>query len=226
MYVFVLFLSERDIIAALVETARRGAAVTVILDQNRVSFGKPKSGFPNQFVAAELARKSHIMIRWANTQEEEFHSKFILVQKRHHCIFHVGSANLTRRSLSNTNLEANVRVEAPTEARVCQDALQYACRLAREPFSIPAGRGNPSPPEVLVVPLHGSLGHCNFLGALQRGGLGLLWTDEPNDSDSDLHSANWYWHDQRLLAIPDDRLEVLATAWLCAGSESRRFSPL
>jgi hypothetical protein len=144
LYIFVLFLSDRDIIAALIEAARRGAEVDLILDQNRISFGNPKSGFPSQIVAAELTTRSHMVVRWANTHEEEFHSKYILIQKRDRCIIHAGSANLTRRSLSNTNLEANVRVEAPTEAQVCQHALQYARRLARLPYSIPADGGNGS----------------------------------------------------------------------------------
>lgn len=144
LFVFVLFLSDRDVIEALIRASRRGVAVGLVLDENRVSFGSKKSGFPNQIVAAELARKADLTIRWANTEQEEFHSKLIILSRPDTCILHAGSANLTRRSLSGTNLEANVRIAAPSAAAVSRDTLHYARRMLREPHSRPFDGGAPS----------------------------------------------------------------------------------
>lgn len=138
LYVYMLFLSDRDVIRAIKRAARRGVRTTVVLDRNRVSFGQPKNGFPNQFVAAELARAPGVEVRWANTRGEEFHTKLLIRQSGQQCIIHTGSANFTRRSLSNTNLEANVRVAAPTEAPACRAALAYARWMAEAPRSLPA----------------------------------------------------------------------------------------
>ena len=49
----------------------------------------------------------------------------------------IGSANYTRRGLSNTVLEADVLVEAPSHSRVCLDALEYAHWMIDKPRSLP-----------------------------------------------------------------------------------------
>jgi cardiolipin synthase len=136
--IIMLFLSERDVIEALVRASRRGVKITVMLDQNKVSFGEEKRGYPNQFVVPELARRTDIELRWGNTDNEEFHTKFMLIRAGERCIVHTGSANFTRRSLSGTNPEANVRVEAPLTATVSQELLRYARWMAQEPRTIPA----------------------------------------------------------------------------------------
>src|SRR4029079_12553799 len=41
------YLSERDIIGALLAAAKRGVAVRVILDPNKDAFGREKDGIPN-----------------------------------------------------------------------------------------------------------------------------------------------------------------------------------
>lgn len=136
--VFMLFLAEREVVEALVAAAQRGVRVRVTLDANRISFGSRKGGFPNQFVAAELQRRADIEIRWGNLQLEEFHSKLMVVKKADRCILHVGSANFTRRGLSSTVLEANVRVEAPREARVCRQVLEYVEWVNQAPRTLAA----------------------------------------------------------------------------------------
>ena len=135
LYVFNFFLSERDAIEALVQADRRGVDVTLVLDPNKISFGEKKHGLPNQVVAAEFARRSDIEVRWANAHDEEFHTKFMLIEKPLRCVVHVGSANLDRLSLSNTNLENNVRLDLPPEAPVSRQARDYARRVSREPVS-------------------------------------------------------------------------------------------
>lgn len=136
VFVFMFFLAEREVVEALREAARRGVRVTLVLDPNRISFGSRKGGFPNQFVAAELAGEPNLEIRWGNTHLEELHSKFMFVLTPERGIVNLGSANFTRRGLSNTVLEANVRVEAPVDAPFVQEVLGYARWLTQEPRSL------------------------------------------------------------------------------------------
>jgi hypothetical protein len=84
-----------------------------------------------------MARHTHFEIRWANTRSEEFHNCFTLLHKPDRCIIIAGSANYTRRGLSNTVLEANVRIEADCRTQVCLDALEYVHWLIEEPRSLP-----------------------------------------------------------------------------------------
>jgi phosphatidylserine/phosphatidylglycerophosphate/cardiolipin synthase-like enzyme len=141
LYLFAQFLSNREVIEALVRASQRGVRGTLVLDQNKVNFGQPKNGFPNQLTAPELARRTDLEVRWANTRNEEFHNQFLLLQRPASCVIHVGAAKYTRRSLGNMMLESNVRVEAPRDAGVCRQALDYARWLAMEPRSLPFEKG-------------------------------------------------------------------------------------
>lgn len=136
--VLMLFLAERELIEALVAAARRGVKVRLFLDANRISFGSRKGGFPNQFFAAEMQRRADIEIRWGNLRLEEFHSKMLFILKRDRCVFHIGSANFTRRGLSSTVLEANVRIEAPREAPVAAHIRGYLDWLGEAPRTVAA----------------------------------------------------------------------------------------
>ncbi len=137
LFLFTQYLAERDLIEALVRASERGVRGTLVLDQNRVSFGNPKNGFPNQLTVPELARRTEFELRWANTHQEEAHNVFTLLHRPDRCIFIAGSANYTRRGLSNTVLEADVRIEAPSHTQVCLDAVEYAQWLIDEPRSLP-----------------------------------------------------------------------------------------
>lgn len=136
IFLFAQFLSERRVVDALVRASRRGVPGVLVLDQNKVDFGNPKLGFPNQLTGPELARRTGFEIRWANSVREEYHNQFLLLQKPRRCVLHVGSANYNRRSLSNTVLEANVRIDAPLESQVSQEVLAYAEWMASEPRSL------------------------------------------------------------------------------------------
>lgn len=109
------YLSDRKIVSSIKDALGRGASVRMILDANKDAFGREKIGIPNRTVAAELveyAETTDIMIRWADTHGEQFHTKAISItngKKKKH-IFMTGSANWTRRNLRNYNLEANVVV--------------------------------------------------------------------------------------------------------------------
>ena len=109
------YLSERNVIDALIAAARRGVAVRVILDPNKDAFGRSKDGIPNRSVATELAGASDgaIKVRWFRTHGEQFHTKYVSMRTQDEFWFTLGSANLTRRNLENYNLEANVGVSVP-----------------------------------------------------------------------------------------------------------------
>jgi phosphatidylserine/phosphatidylglycerophosphate/cardiolipin synthase-like enzyme len=114
------YLSERDVIRALLAAAKRGVAVRVILDPNKDAFGREKNGIPNRSVASELAAASDgaIDIRWYRTHGEQFHAKLVAVRTAKEFWFTLGSANLTRRNLGDFNLEANVAVSVPLNAGI------------------------------------------------------------------------------------------------------------
>ncbi|MEO8016837.1 MAG: phospholipase D-like domain-containing protein [Pseudomonadota bacterium] len=114
------YLSERNVIRALLAAARRGVTVRVILDPNKDAFGRTKNGIPNRSVATELAAASDgaIKIRWFRTHGEQFHSKLVAMRTATEFWFTLGSANLTRRNLENFNLEANVAASVPLNAEV------------------------------------------------------------------------------------------------------------
>ena len=114
------YLSDRDVIDALIAAARRGVAVRVILDPNKDAFGRTKNGIPNRSVATELAAASDgaIKVRWFRTHGEQFHSKLVAMRQADELWFTLGSANLTRRNLDNFNLEANVAVSVPPNSEL------------------------------------------------------------------------------------------------------------
>lgn len=112
--VAIFYLSDRKVIRALKEAARRGAALRLLMDANRDAFGRKKIGIPNRPVAAELmdlAEEHEVTVRWAVTHGEQFHPKVLRIQGADTDLLFLGSANWTRRNLANLNLEANVLFE-------------------------------------------------------------------------------------------------------------------
>jgi phosphatidylserine/phosphatidylglycerophosphate/cardiolipin synthase-like enzyme len=114
------YLSDRDVIQALLAAAKRGVAVRVLLDPNKDAFGRTKNGIPNRSVATELAAASDgaIQVRWFRTHGEQFHSKLVAMRTATEFWFTLGSANLTRRKLEDFNLEANVAASVPLNADI------------------------------------------------------------------------------------------------------------
>lgn len=113
--VAMFYLSERNIVQALIAAARRGVGVRVILDPNKDAFGRTKNGIPNRSVATELGAASDgaIKVRWFRTHGEQFHSKLVAIRTVNEFWFTLGSANLTRRNLGDFNLEANLAASVP-----------------------------------------------------------------------------------------------------------------
>ena len=125
------YLSDRDVVEALLNAAARGVRVQIILDPNRDAFGRQKDGVPNRPVANELVRRSgeRIAVRWYRTHGEQFHTKLALVTQGDLLIASVGSANLTRRNMENYNLEANVAIETPLASPLALEMTGYFDRL-------------------------------------------------------------------------------------------------
>jgi phosphatidylserine/phosphatidylglycerophosphate/cardiolipin synthase-like enzyme len=114
------YLSDREVIQALLAAAKRGVAVRVLLDPNKDAFGRTKNGIPNRSVATELAAASDgaIKVRWVRTHGEQFHSKLVAMRSATEFWFTLGSANLTRRNLDDFNLEANIAASVPLNAEI------------------------------------------------------------------------------------------------------------
>jgi HKD family nuclease len=121
------YVADRGVVESLLAAAQRGVNVRLILDPNRDAFGRAKTGIPNQPVASELVAASDgaIHVRWYRTHGEQFHTKMVMVYGPERFWLTLGSSNLTRRNLGDYNLEANVAVELPRNARIAQQVVDY-----------------------------------------------------------------------------------------------------
>ena len=120
------YLAERGVAESLLAAARRGVSVRLILDPNEDA-SRAGSGIPNQPLASELVSRSGgaIRVRWYRTHGERFHGALALVYDRERLWLTLGSADLTRRSLDDYNLEANLALEVRRGAPLAQQALDY-----------------------------------------------------------------------------------------------------
>lgn len=119
------YLSERQVVEALIAAHRRGVRLRIVLDPNKDAFGRQKNGIPNRQVAWDL-HAAGVPLRWYDTHGEQCHTKLLLTRYRDgHGVLSTGSANYTRRNLDNLNLETNVVVRGPSAAAVFQEAQRY-----------------------------------------------------------------------------------------------------
>ncbi len=125
------YLSERKVVEGLLAADARGASVRLILDLNRDAFGHDKNGIPNRPVARELVTKSdgRIQVKWYDTRGEQFHTKLVRVARADSVMILGGSANLTRRNISDYNLEADLRFAVPKDAPLAQAVGGYLEKL-------------------------------------------------------------------------------------------------
>ncbi|MFW6283189.1 MAG: phospholipase D-like domain-containing protein, partial [Minisyncoccales bacterium] len=135
IYIAMLFISDRHILKALKTAIRREVKIIAILDNNEISFDQKRSRLPNAYLMPELQRLG-VEIRWYKSEDDEFHSKMLYFQKKDHAILHIGSANLTRRSLIGTNLENNVRIKAQSDTKLIKDVENYFKRLCSNKLSV------------------------------------------------------------------------------------------
>ncbi len=122
--VAMLYLADSGVTEALLAAARRGVSVRLILDPNQ---NATTSGMPNQPVASELVARGGgaIHVRWYRTHGERFHDAVVMIYGPQRLWLTLGSANLTRRALSDYNLEANVAIEVARGAPLAQQTLGY-----------------------------------------------------------------------------------------------------
>ena len=120
-------LADRGLIEALLAAARRGVQVRLILDPSEDATSFAPAGLPNQPVASELVARSAglIRVRWYRTHGERFHSALAMVYGPQRLWLTVGSANFTRRSLGDYDLEANLAVEMTRDAPLAQQLFTY-----------------------------------------------------------------------------------------------------
>lgn len=120
-------LAERSILEALLAAARRGVRVRLILDPQEDARSTTATGLPNQPVASALVARSggSIQVRWYRTHGEHFHGALALIYGPQRAWLALGSANFTRRSLGDYDLEADVAVSMARGAPLAQQALGY-----------------------------------------------------------------------------------------------------
>jgi len=120
------YLSDRDIITALLEAEERGVTVQMILDINQDAFGNEKIGIPNRPVADELTQNdSSIAVRWYQSHGEQYHAKFFLHETPEELTMIGGSTNFTRRNMDDFNLETNVKISGKKDQAEAQVMLEY-----------------------------------------------------------------------------------------------------
>jgi hypothetical protein len=122
-----LYLSQRELVRALLDAARRGAAIRVLLDPGKDGYGYARSGFPNREVATELVAASDgaVRVRWYRTHGEQFSPGFALIRSSGRSWLMIGTAELCRRDLDDLNLAAAVLADMPATAAVSTDALSW-----------------------------------------------------------------------------------------------------
>ena len=128
-------LADRGLIEALLAAARRGVQVRLILDPSEDATSFAPAGLPNQPVASELVARSAglIRVRWYRTHGERFHSALAMVYGPQRLWLTVGSANFTRRSLGDYDLEANLAVEMTRDAPLAQQLLHVLRHPVEQP---------------------------------------------------------------------------------------------
>ena len=121
------YVSDRGVVESLLAASHRGVNVRLILDPNKDAYGHTTSGLPNQPAASELVSESDgaIHVRWYRTHGEQFHPKLVMVYGPERLWLTLGSANLTRRSLLDYNLDANVAIEVARGAPLASQTLEY-----------------------------------------------------------------------------------------------------
>jgi phospholipase D-like protein len=122
-----LYLSQRELVRALLDAARRGANVRLLLDPGKDGFGYERSGIPNREVASELISGSDgaVRVRWYRTHGEQFSPGCALIHSSGHDWLLVGTAELSRRDLGDFNLAAAAIVELPDNAVAGSDAFAW-----------------------------------------------------------------------------------------------------
>lgn len=122
-----LYLSQRELIHALLDAARRGVSIRLLLDPNKDGYGYERSGQPNRVVASELVSGSDgaVRVRWYRTHGEQFSAGIMLIRGADHTSLFVGTSELSRHDLNDFNLAAAFLVELPPAATAGVEAMTW-----------------------------------------------------------------------------------------------------
>jgi PLD-like domain len=122
-----LYLSQRELVRSLLDAARRGVTIRVLLDPNKDGYGFDHSGLPNRVVASELVADSDgaVRVRWYRTHGEQFSPGVVLIRSAERSWLVVGTADLSRRDLNDFNLAAAFITELPSQAAAATEALSW-----------------------------------------------------------------------------------------------------
>jgi hypothetical protein len=114
-------LSDRQLIAAALRAAERGARIEVLLD--------PEAE-PNRAVAGELRHggRGRIELRWFAAQQPSAHTAFAIIHHRGEIWVNLGAADFTRPSLDDFNLEAAAELRLPARSAAARALLETFSR--------------------------------------------------------------------------------------------------
>ncbi|WP_046173375.1 phospholipase D family protein [Domibacillus indicus] len=127
IWMAMFYLADRTVVEGLTDAAERGAEVRLVLDTNKNSFGRKKTGLPNIPMAAELREDTdnEVEIRWFAQEPEQFHPKMIYVKHKKETVIISGSANHTSRNLNNYNPETDIKIRAPHDSELIREVDRY-----------------------------------------------------------------------------------------------------
>ena len=126
------FLADRPVIDKLIKAANRGVKVRIIFDRSRDAFGMSTNGLPNKPVSKKLKKKTKnkIEIKWYFTNNEQFHTKIMLMKKTDgNVIIHTGSANYIKKNIRGYIMDVNLRVLTNKDSKLTKDVYNYFDRL-------------------------------------------------------------------------------------------------
>lgn len=126
------FLSDKKVIKHLTDAVNRGVEVKMILDRNKDAFGMDTNGLPNKPVAKGMMSKTknNVQIRWYFTNGEQYHTKYMKIEKNDGTvIINGGSSNFIRKNIRGFIMDANLRIITDVEAPINKEMNAYFERL-------------------------------------------------------------------------------------------------
>jgi hypothetical protein len=109
-------IGDRSIVDAMLLAAARGARLQILLDPVLSD---------TRAAAGELVHNAagNIEVRWQSTGQTQ--ARYALIRHRNDVWLDLGSANFTRRSLEDLNLEADIELHMPARAAAARAAMDF-----------------------------------------------------------------------------------------------------
>ncbi|HZG73002.1 MAG TPA: phospholipase D-like domain-containing protein, partial [Chondromyces sp.] len=127
IWLAMFYLADRNVVRGLTDAANRGVEVRMVLDTNKHSFGKKKTGLPNVSTTDELREDTNgrIKVRWYAPAPEQFHPKMMYIKHKNYSTIIGGSANFTSRNLNDFNLETDIKLTVKNESEIAAAIDHY-----------------------------------------------------------------------------------------------------